>query len=86
MHNVFIEKASLFYFEIRHRQEIDIDEILRSKTIETIKLARDITESGVLPSHKPRTGCGKCRLRDECMQKSDISARQFIDKLIGELV
>jgi CRISPR-associated exonuclease Cas4 len=88
MHNISIKKAGLFYFEIRHRQEIDIDETLRKKTIETIKLAREITESGVLPSpsHKPRTGCGKCSLRDECMPKSDKSARQFIDKRIGEII
>jgi CRISPR-associated exonuclease Cas4 len=87
MHNFCINTAGLFYFEIRHRQEIDIDKALRQKTIETIKLAKGITESGVLPppERKPHTGCGKCSLRDECMPKSDKSARNFIDRRIGEL-
>jgi CRISPR-associated exonuclease Cas4 len=87
MHNISIEKAGLFYFEIRHRQEIIMDENLRQKTIDTIKLAREITDSGKLPSveRKNSTGCGKCSLRDECMPKSDKSARLFINKRIGEL-
>ncbi len=67
MKGITIEKGLIYYFGIKKRIEVVIDDALRAKTIETIKGVRNLFENGKTPSPLYSKRCKSCSLYDECL-------------------
>ncbi|HAT2138922.1 TPA: CRISPR-associated protein Cas4 [Legionella pneumophila] len=66
MRNVQIKEAALWYWQIRHREIVSIDEQLREKTEEIISAAHSMIESGITPRALFSKRCNACSLIDLC--------------------
>ena len=89
MLDVSIYKGYLYYWEIRSRVEVILDEELRTKTREAARIAHTIAEDCVLPSpDRPKSQCKNCSLLDECIpgSKTKKSAAAFIQTQVEEMV
>lgn len=64
-----IPKAFLFYGEIKRRQEIVLDEILRKSVIAMVKEMHELFDKRYTPKVKPSKSCKACSLVDICMPK-----------------
>lgn len=67
MREVSIAEGAIWYWEVRKRENIDIDDALRTVTIKTISDAHALLASGNTPpptSEKKR--CRACSLKDLC--------------------
>jgi CRISPR-associated exonuclease Cas4 len=68
MYGVSLERADLFYFETRHREEVLIDEALRSKTGQLAAEMHRVYQDRILPPPPDRQSkCRQCSLRDLCL-------------------
>jgi len=90
MWNVQVEKGSLWYWETRHREMVEIDKALRDKTIDTIESAHLIWKQGITP--KPtenKRRCKACSLSVICQPShflSDYSARYLEEIFLDEKI
>ena len=62
-----VPKGAIYHFASRRRQEVMLDEELRSLTVETVKLVREMLGSEALPPPVADARCPKCSLYDACM-------------------
>jgi CRISPR-associated exonuclease Cas4 len=87
MRDCRITEGALWYWEVRRREPVDIDDELRAATIAAIESSQAILNSGNTPeptSDKRR--CRACSLKDLCEPETfrrDASAR-YIKELFGE--
>jgi len=78
MRDTRIARAALWYWQVRKREWIAIDEDLRLKTRQVISQTRDLLDSGLLPKAEYTTACKSCSFIDRCQPKlKDISARHL---------
>jgi len=76
MRNVSISRAALWYWQVRKREWIEIDESLRNLTIDTIHAVHKLIENKSLPKAIYTTSCKACSFFDICQpRKTDQSAR-----------
>ena len=76
MRNVSINRAALWYWQVRKREWIEIDESIRNITIDTINAVHKLIDSNSLPKAIYTTSCKACSFFDICQpRKSDQSAR-----------
>jgi CRISPR-associated exonuclease Cas4 len=76
MRNVSINRAALWYWQVRKREWIEIDESIRNITIDTIDAVHKLIESNSLPKAIYTASCKACSFFDSCQpRKSDQSAR-----------
>ena len=76
MRNISINRAALWYWQVRKREWIEIDESLRNITIDTINAVHKLIESNSLPKAIYTASCKACSFFDICQpRKSDQSAR-----------
>jgi len=64
-----ITEAALFYWRIRRREDVRLDESLRQKTVETARALHDMFRSGVTPPPTYSRGCKSCSLIEVCLPK-----------------
>lgn len=87
MRNCKISEGALWYWEVRRREQVDIDEALRRATIAAIEHAHHILASGITPEPTANTRrCRACSLMDICEPETfrkDHSAG-YIKELFGE--
>lgn len=69
MLGVPIESASLFYWRIRRREDVTLDEELRCKTEETAAALHRLFSSGKTPPPVYSKRCRSCSLVDLCLPK-----------------
>lgn len=87
MRNIKIEKAAIWYSEVRKREVFDLDSALRSITANAIHNAHEIILSGRTPmptENKKR--CKACSLIDLCepdMFRNDCS-KDYVQKIYDE--
>jgi CRISPR-associated exonuclease Cas4 len=87
MRDTIVTEGAIWYWEVRRRETVCMDEALRAATIAAIEGARAILSSGVTPpptEHIKR--CRACSLSDLCEPETfrkDHSAR-YIDELFKE--
>lgn len=87
MRNCRVTEGALWYWEVRRREWVDIDDALRQVTISAIDEARRIRAGGLTPA--PTTDirrCRACSLKDLCEPETfrrDASAR-YVKELFGE--
>lgn len=67
MHNIKIPKASLFYWEVRRREDVEITETLRDVARTYAKEMHRVYDSQILPAANPHPKCKGCSLADTCM-------------------
>jgi CRISPR-associated exonuclease Cas4 len=87
MLGVNIEKGALYYWEIRSRVEIVMDDPLRGQVKSAAVKAHEIIASGTLPPpDRPKSRCQRCSLVNECMpaSKSRKSASTFVQTQLKE--
>lgn len=65
-----IPRGSFFYGKIRRRIVVEIDNQLRSQTIDIINFVREIIESRKIPLAKYNAKCRNCSLQSICQPKS----------------
>ena len=76
MRNISINRAALWYWQVRKREWIEIDESIRNITIDTINAVHKLIDSNSLPKAIYTTSCKACSFFDICQpRKSDQSAR-----------
>lgn len=74
MRNITINRAALWYWQVRQREWIEIDAAIREKTINTIQAVRDLFTRQQLPKAKYTSACKACSFFDICQpQKKDHS-------------
>lgn len=81
-----IPEGSLFYQQIRHREQVRFDESLRGQVIAIASEMHDLFVRGHTPKVKPSKSCRSCSLRDICLPKlvRTRSAKQFIEETLCE--
>ena len=86
MHNIKIDHAFLFYGETKHREEIVMDEPLRSLTQEHADEMHRIYSSGIVPKSTKSRKCTNCSLCDICLPdtKNKLLATNYLKKNLYE--
>ena len=59
-------EGAIYHFTSRRRREVQIDEALREKVVETIAAIREITRAGKLPKPVNDKRCDQCSLKEIC--------------------
>lgn len=67
MRNVPVNEGSIWYWEVRKREPVVIDEVLRQSTVEAITSAKELLAEGKTPPPiVDNTRCKACSLVDLC--------------------
>jgi CRISPR-associated exonuclease Cas4 len=70
MLNTSIQRGAFFYGKIRRRVQIEIDEQLRTQTVEIIAQIRDLVTNKRTPTAECSSKCRNCSLESVCMPKA----------------
>jgi CRISPR-associated exonuclease Cas4 len=83
MLNVAVRAGAIWYWGIRKRVEVPIDNALRSYTLKTIEAVSELFESGITPRAEYSKKCNSCSLYDDCSPKllAD-NSRRYVDLLL----
>lgn len=80
-----IEKGAIFYWEERHREHIDITELLRDQVILMSKQMHQLIEDGKTPEAVIRQSCKRCSLFDLCLPElSGKKVKTYLKKIFDE--
>ncbi len=85
MFNIKLEKGSIYYGKIRHREQVSFDSDLRQKTEDLAKLMHKLFDEGITPKAKYKKACRSCSLFDICIPKMPKSRvknylQEFLEK------
>lgn len=69
MLNISVPYGALWYWQTRHRHQIEFTDELRQQTDEIIKSTRSLLESGKTPKAKYEKKCQACSLYELCNPK-----------------
>ncbi len=76
MCNTTINRAALWYWQVRKREWIEIDKSIRDLTVKTIYAVHKLIESKLLPKAVYTASCKACSFFDICQpRKSDLSVK-----------
>ena len=81
MRNTQITRAALWYWQVRKREWIEIDENLRLTTKTAISETRDLLNSGLLPKAKYTAACKACSFLDRCQPKLKDTSARYLQKM-----
>ena len=76
-----VDTGALWYWQTRHRQNIDIDETLRQRTKQVIAQVKNLFETKVTPKAQYAKRCEACSLIDLCNPKLADNSRSYIANL-----
>ncbi len=80
-----IEKAFLYYGEIRHREIVILDQAIREKTVGLITEMHNVFQKRYTPKAKRTKSCNACSLKNICLPEiSQKSASQYIAEMLAE--
>ncbi len=81
-----VAEGAIWYWEVRQRESIEIDEGLRQTTLETIQMSHEILASGITPPPaEDKKRCRACSLKHLCepsVFRND-SSGSYIQGLFG---
>ncbi len=67
MRQISIDRGALWYWQVRKREPVELDDTLRSVTEQTIEAAHALIASGRTPVPTPfKQRCGACSLQEIC--------------------
>lgn len=84
MRNIEILEGAIWYWEIRRREPVLIDEALRAATIESIEQSRSMREAGVTPRPTViKSRCRACSLKELCQPDSfrDDRTAKYVEEI-----
>lgn len=86
MRNTSVTEGAIWYWEVRRREAVTIDEALRAVTVAAIEGARVILLSGVTPSPVNDRRCKACSLIELCGPATFARdrTRAYIEQLYAE--
>jgi len=81
-----IETGYLYYGEIRHREQVDINQDLRKKVYDIFKEMHDLYTRKYTPKVKSNNSCKSCSLIDICLPKlcKKQSIKDYMNKYLKE--
>ncbi len=81
-----IEKAYIFYFENRRREEVELDPNLRRNAEEMFEEMHSYMTRKYTPKVKPQKGCKNCSLRDICLPQLEKQqpVREYINSFVED--
>ena len=81
-----IDKGYLFYWEIRHRIEVNFEDDYREKVKQLFEEMHQMYDRRYTPKVKRTKSCNACSLKDLCLPVlcKNKSAKDYIEGLIGE--
>lgn len=87
MRDTQVEQGAIWYWEVRHREPVEIDEALRAATIATIKATHELRSSCITPPPtNDKKRCRACSLLDLCRPdafRNDHSAR-YVEEIFKD--
>jgi CRISPR-associated exonuclease Cas4 len=84
MYHTEIPEGALFYVSSHRRYPVKLDEPLREKVRETVRILRQLRDSFQVPKAEYSAKCMKCSLKQLCMPKLNQSAAQYCKRLEQE--
>jgi CRISPR-associated exonuclease Cas4 len=81
MRNVSIDRAALWYWQECKREWIDLDSVIREKTIEVINAVRELLNKNELPKAKYSVSCKACSFFDICQPLKKDHSFQYVREL-----
>ena len=83
MRKVNIHRAALWYWQVRKRDWVELDESIRTLTVEVIRNTRSLLDSGVLPKAEYKVSCKACSFLDRCKPKLRDTSSRYLKKLFA---
>ena len=84
MRNVSINRAALWYWQVRKREWIEIDESIRNLTIDTINAVHKLIESNSLPKAIYTASCKACSFFDICQPRRTDQSARYVKELFRD--
>ena len=84
MYNINIPRGALFYWEVRQREEIVVDDGMKDRAQSYLTKMHEIIKSGKLPKADKGNKCRRCSLSDICMP--EISENKTVTKYLKDLL
>jgi CRISPR-associated exonuclease Cas4 len=70
-----VERGSIFYAQLRRRTEVDLDDVLRRRTLSLIHRLREVVEGVELPPPVLKRHCQSCSLQQICQPSISSGAK-----------
>lgn len=84
MRNVSIKSAALWYWQVRKREWIEIDESIRDLTIKTIDAVHNLIENKLLPKAVYSSSCKACSFFDICQPRKADQSAKYVKELFRD--
>lgn len=79
-----IDRAAIWYWEKNRREWVDIDEALRSRTVDVIAEVQSMISEQILPKAIFSKACKSCSFVDECKPQLVDRSSSYVDQLFGQ--
>ena len=88
MLNIAVPYGALWYWQTRHRHQIEFNDALRQQTLQIIEATRALLNSGVTPKAKYDKKCDACSLYDLCNPKLTFrdKSRAYVNAIYQESI
>ena len=85
MRDVVIQRAALWYWQVRKREWIDVDKTLRSLTVGTIQATRKLLEDGAIPPAVYSPSCRACSFfGDICHPRKTDRSKRYVTNIFED--
>lgn len=84
MRTVTIGQAAIWYWQVRKRDWIDLDEGLRKQTGDTIEATSKLLASGRIPPARYSRSCRACSFFDDCGPKQHDHSKDYVNRLFSQ--
>lgn len=81
-----IPEGSLYYSEVRHRQQVNFSMALRNQVETILQEMKQLYERGWTPKVKPSKACNACSLKEICLPKlsKTLKVDTYLDRYLKE--
>ena len=85
MRDIAIQRAALWYWQVRKREWIDVDTTLRALTVETIQATRKLLEDGSIPPAVYSPSCRACSFfGDTCHPRKTDRSKRYVRNIFED--
>lgn len=84
MRNTTINRAALWYWQVRKREWIEIDESIRDLTVKAIDAVHKLIESKSLPKAVYTASCKACSFFDICQPRKSDQSVKYVKELFRD--
>lgn len=78
-----IERAALWYWQVRQREWVDLNAELREKTIDTIMAVTALFRQNALPKARYSSACKACSFFDICAPKQADHSAEYVTAMFS---